>query len=63
MKKETELATFTLDPDKKDYITRSTLEKMIKEIRSHLVKNKRVLVVLKDGIDVQCNDCLHCNIT
>ena len=52
MKKETELATFTLDPDKKDYITRSTLEKTIKEIRSHLVKNKRVLVVLKDGIDV-----------
>lgn len=51
MKKETELATFTLDPDKKDYLTRSTLEKMIKEIRSYLVKNKRLLVVLKDDTD------------
>ena len=50
MKKDTDISSFTFDPDKKDYITRSALEKLIKDIKMQLSKNKKISVVIKEEV-------------
>jgi len=47
MKKD-EIAVYTFDPEKKDYVTRSLCEKLLKEIKSNLSKNKPITVVLTE---------------
>jgi hypothetical protein len=37
---------FELDPDKKDQLTRATLDKMLKAIKAMLVKDKKVRIVI-----------------
>jgi hypothetical protein len=48
MKKD-EIAIFIFDPEKKDNITRYALEKMLKEIKSQLSKNKIISVVIAEA--------------
>ncbi len=50
MKKDIELSIFTFDPDKKDYITRSSLEKLMKEIKIHLSKGRKIVLVIKEDL-------------
>jgi hypothetical protein len=38
--------TFELDPDKKDHLTRATLDKMLKEIKALLVRDKKVRIAI-----------------
>lgn len=47
MKKD-EIAVFIFDPEKKEQFTRITYDKLIKEIKVNLSKNKPVLVTLSE---------------
>ena len=49
MKKD-EIAVFTFDPEKKDYVIRSSLEKLLKEIKSNLSKNKNIVVTISEDV-------------
>ena len=46
--KDKEISTYEFDPDKKDYATRSMCEKLLKEIKSLLAKNKKIKVVITE---------------
>ena len=46
--KDKEISTYEFDPDKKDYATRSMCEKLLKEIKSLLAKNKNIKVVITE---------------
>jgi hypothetical protein len=46
--KKGEIAVYTFDPEKKEYITRSMLEKLLKEIKTNLSKNIPITVVLTE---------------
>jgi TolB-like protein len=50
MKKD-EIAVFSFDPEKKDYITRSMLDKLLREIKTNLSKNIPITVVLTETIN------------
>lgn len=47
MKKD-EIAVYKFDPEKKEYVTRSLCEKLLKDIKSNLSKNKLITVVLTE---------------
>ncbi len=49
MKKD-EIAVFTFDPEKKDYVIRASLEKLLKEIKSNLSKNKNIVVTVSEDV-------------
>ena len=46
--KDKEISTYEFDPEKKDYATRSMCEKLLKEIKSLLAKNKKLKVVISE---------------
>jgi hypothetical protein len=48
MKKDVEISSYSFDPEKKDYVTRTALEKLLKDIRTQLSKNKRIVVAIKE---------------
>jgi hypothetical protein len=41
-----DIIAFELDPDKKEQLTRATLDKMLREIKSLLVKSKKIKIVI-----------------
>jgi hypothetical protein len=47
MKKD-EIAVYSFDPEKKEYVTRSLCEKLLKEIKSNLARNRPITVVLTE---------------
>ena len=47
MKKD-EIAVYSFDPEKKEYVTRSLCEKLLKEIKANLAKNKPITVALTE---------------
>lgn len=49
MKKD-EIAVYTFDPEKKDYVIRSACEKLLKEIKSNLSKNKKIIVTVSEDV-------------
>lgn len=49
MKKD-EIAIYAFDPEKKDYVIRAACEKLLKEIRSNLSKNKTIIVTISEDI-------------
>ena len=48
--KTPEINTYEFDPDKKDYIIRAACEKLLKEIKSNLSKNKKVKVIISENV-------------
>lgn len=46
--KDKEISAYEFDPDKKDTATRSICEKLLKEIKSLLAKNKKIKVVISE---------------
>ena len=48
--KKPEISTYEFDPDKKDYVIRSACEKLLKDIKSNLSKNKKVKVVISENV-------------
>ena len=47
MKKDQPLATYDFDDEKKDQLTRYTLEKMLKDIKALLPKNGKIRVIIE----------------
>ena len=45
-RKDTIIATYDFDDDKKDSITRAMIDKMIRQIRDELRKNQNLKVVI-----------------
>ena len=41
------LATFDFDDDKKDYIKKATLTKLLNEIKTALSKHKKIRIILE----------------
>ena len=48
--KDKEISTYEFDPEKKDYVIRSHCEKLLKEIKSLLSKNKKIKVILTEDV-------------
>jgi hypothetical protein len=48
--KDKEISTYEFDPEKKDYATRSMCEKLLKDIKSNLSKNKKIKVILTEDV-------------
>ena len=48
--KDKEISTYLFDPEKKDYVIRSACEKLLKEIKSNLSKNKKIKVVVSEDV-------------
>jgi len=46
--KDKEISTYEFDPEKKDYATRSMCEKLLKEIKALLAKNKKLKVIISE---------------
>jgi hypothetical protein len=48
--KNTEINTYEFDPEKKDYAVRALSEKLLKEIKSNLSKNKKIKVIISENV-------------
>ena len=48
--KNTEINTYVFDPEKKDYAIRAACEKLLKEIKSNLAKNKKIKVIISENV-------------
>lgn len=48
--KDKEIAVYEFDPEKKDYVIRSHCEKLLKDIKSILSKNKKIKVTLTEDV-------------
>ena len=48
--KDKEIAVYEFDPEKKDYVIRSHCEKLLKDIKSNLSKNKKIKVILTEDV-------------
>lgn len=48
--KSAEINTYEFDPEKKDYVIRSLCEKLLKEIKSNLSKNKKIKVIVSENV-------------
>lgn len=46
--KDKEISIYEFDPEKKDCVTRSACEKLMKEIKSQLSKNKKIKVIISE---------------
>jgi hypothetical protein len=43
---KTDSIEIELDPDKREQLTRTTLDKMLRDIKSLLIKNKKLKIVI-----------------
>jgi hypothetical protein len=41
-----DLSNYNFDPEKREHLTRAALEKMLREIKAALSKNKKIKVVI-----------------
>jgi hypothetical protein len=41
-----DLITVEIDPDKKEYITRASLDKMLRDIKALLVRKKKIKIII-----------------
>ena len=48
--KDKEISTYEFDPEKKDYVIRSACEKLLKDIKSQLSKNKKIKVIITEDV-------------
>jgi hypothetical protein len=48
--KDKEISTYEFDPEKKDYVIRSSCEKLLKDIKSNLSKNKKLKVIVIEDV-------------
>lgn len=48
--KNTEINTYEFDPEKKDYVIRAACEKLLKEIKANLSKNKKLKVIISENV-------------
>lgn len=44
------ISTYEFDPQKKDYLTRAEFEKLLKEIKLNLSKNKKLKVIVSENV-------------
>lgn len=47
--KKVDLSTYDFDPEKKDYIHRAAMEKLLKEIKTLLTRNKKIRVTIENA--------------
>jgi hypothetical protein len=48
--KNTAISTYEFDPQKKDALTRAECEKLLREIKINLSKNKKLKVVVSENV-------------
>ena len=46
--KDKEISTYEFNPDMKDYVHRAGMEKLLKEIKSLLAKNKKIKLIITE---------------